>query len=255
MKRAIPAAWFFSFALAACASLPPNATDAAYRAGIHTELAAGYYAQGQYAIALEEVRKAQAVDPAYAPAFNILGLLRAALQEDLASEQAFLRALALMPSYSEAHNNFGLYLCKRGRAEDGLRHLRAALDNPLYATPQTALLNAGLCSLEQGNFTTAHTYLQQALQHKPGYAGALQALSELEARRGHWPQAQAHLQKLSETGPLDAKALWLGLRIERALGRHEAETAYAARLRARFPDALQTQWLLSGRFDQSGDLL
>jgi type IV pilus assembly protein PilF len=115
------------------------------QARIHTELGAGYFARGQYAIALQELNIARAADPGYAPAYSVLGLVHAELREDRQAEENFRRAIDLAPNYSEAHNNYGLFLCQRGRAAESLARFEAALSNPLYATPETALANAGVC--------------------------------------------------------------------------------------------------------------
>ena len=63
--------------LAGCAGQPPSGSPSPEarsereddpRARIHTELGAGYFARGQYAIALQELRKARDADDRYAPA-------------------------------------------------------------------------------------------------------------------------------------------------------------------------------------------
>ena len=56
------------------------------RAKLHTELAAAYYAQGQMAIALDEFNKATQLDADYAPAYTGLGLVHAALKQDVADD-------------------------------------------------------------------------------------------------------------------------------------------------------------------------
>jgi len=62
-------------------------------ARLHTELGAGYYSRGQYAVALQELRIAMAADNAYAPAYSILGLVHAELREDKQAEVNFRRAV------------------------------------------------------------------------------------------------------------------------------------------------------------------
>src|SRR4029079_19656394 len=45
------------------------------RADLHTDLGAGYYERGQMDIALEELNEAVKIDPNYAKAYNIYGLV------------------------------------------------------------------------------------------------------------------------------------------------------------------------------------
>jgi type IV pilus assembly protein PilF len=251
--------------LAACAPLPPgpggtdgesaSTSSSLYRAKVHTELAAGYYARGQYAVALHEVHIALAAQPDLAQAYHILGLIRAALREDKEAETAFRRAIALQPQHSEAHNNYGLFLCQRGRVEEALDHFETALGNPLYATPERALANGGACALSQGNPARAEVYFTRALALAPNLDAALLGMAEVDFRSQRLLAARGKLHRLSNQGELGAQALWLGVRVERALGDKAAENSYAAQLRRRFPESLQTQWLIMGQYDQYGGLL
>ena len=49
--------------------------DVRTRARARVDLAAGYYRSGQIAIALEEARRATSIDPAFADAYGLLGLI------------------------------------------------------------------------------------------------------------------------------------------------------------------------------------
>lgn len=225
------------------------------RAKIHTELGAGYYTQGQYTIALNELNIALAAEPGYAPAYNILGLVRADLREDQQAEEAFRRAISLQPQYSEALNNFGLFLCRQGKVEDALARFESALANPLYSTPDKALANAGACSLSKGDVAKAEVYFMRALRHSPNSASAVQGMAEVDFRLGRLLAARSKLRQLTDRIELNPQALWLGVRVERALGDRAAENSYSTQLRRRFPEAMQTQWLIMGQYDQYGGLL
>ncbi len=251
--------------LAGCAPVSPGgpastvenvpAGSDRYRAKVHTELAAGYYSRGQYAVALSEVNIALSSESSYAPAYNILGLIRAELREDKEAEEAFRRAISMQPQYSEAQNNYGLFLCQRGRVEDGLGRFESALGNPLYATPEKALANAGACALSKGDVAKAEVYYLRALRHAPNLGMALLGMAEVDFRSHRLLAARGKLRQLADGGELSAQGLWLGVRVERALGDRGAENSYGTQLRRRFPEAMQTQWLMMGQYDQSGGLL
>lgn len=252
------------YLLAACGSTSSPGTAAMdgpstgsdlNRARIHTELGAGYYARGQYAVALSSLGTALAAEPSYAPAYNILALVRAELREDKEAEEAFRRALSLQPQYSEALNNYGLFLCQRGRVDEALTRFDAALANPLYETPEMALANAGACALGKGDTARAESYFTRALRRAPGLGSALLGMAEVDYRAGRLLAARGKLKQLSDGTELNAQALWLGVRVERSLGDRAAESSYGAQLKRRFPESLQTQWLLMGQYDQSGGLL
>jgi type IV pilus assembly protein PilF len=228
-------------------------------ARIHTELAAGYFARGQYDVALQELRIALASDRSYAPAYGILGLVHAELREDQVAEQHFRRSIELSPNFSDAHNNFALFLCQRGRHVESLKHSELALANPLYATPEKALANAGNCALEKGDLAQAELYFVRALKRAPNQAAALLGMAEIHFRNARWLAARSVLRQYGAqfNGPaaMGAQALWLGVRAERMLGDREAEAHYGSILRRHHPESPQAQWLVSGQYEQVGSLL
>lgn len=258
--------WFYLLAvlllgmLSACAQTPTAGSASAPEvnaevsqgARIHTELAALYFTRGQHAIALGELRTALAEDSRYAPAYNMLGLVHAELHEPREAEANFRRSLELAPNYSEGHNNFGFFLCQRGRYDEGLAHYEVALKNPLYATPEIALANAASCGMAKGDLSKAEAYLQRALARAPHQPLVLRAEAEFAFLHGRMQEARIALIKLAEISNLDASALWLGVRIERKLGNQAEEASFGAQLRRRFPDAPQTRLLMNGIYEGGG---
>lgn len=242
--------------LAACAQTPgpdqraPVGDDP--RARIHTELAAQYYSRGQYVIALQELDISLRADEKYAPAYSMLGIVHGELREDAKAEASFKQALSLQPGYSEARNNYGWFLCQRDRYKESLEQFEAAVQNPLYASPELALANAGICSLKQGELKVAENYLERALRRAPNQPMALQHLADLHLHTGRPVTARKMLKQLSAVTQLNAQALWVGVRTERKLADQAAESAYADQLRRRFPDSQEAYWLRTGQFDQPG---
>lgn len=222
------------------------------RARVHTELGAQYYARRQYPIALQELREALQADSGYAPVYNMLGLVHAALLEDKEADGYFRRAIELAPHYSEAHNNYGHFLCSRQRTAEAMQHFELAWKNPLYATPEKALANAGQCALRSGDLAEAERYAQRALIRAGNQPQALATMAEIQFRRGNTVLARSQLLQLEAQGGLDAASLWLGVRLERAAGNREAEANYGLQLRRYHPEAQETAWLLGGRYDMPG---
>ncbi len=224
------------------------------RVRIYTEVCAGYYARGQYAIALEDLRKAIAIDSSYAPAYNVLALVHAELKEDSLAETNFRRALELSPNYSDAHNNFGLFLCQRGRQKEGLHLFESALTNPLYVTPDKALANAGACSFSTGDIKVSENYFTRALKRSPRQSLAVLGMASIRYQQSHLLAARSLLRFLADISEPTPQSLWLSLRVERGLGDKEGEASAAEQLRKRYPESLQALWLTSGQYDQNGSL-
>lgn len=218
-------------------------------ARIHTELAAQYYDRGQHGVALEEVSLALKSKSDYAPAYNVRGLVRMALHDDLQADEDFQHSLRLDNTDSDAHNNYGWFLCNRGKEPDSIKHFMAALKDPLYSTPWKAYLNAGLCSMKAGNAKEAEEFLQKALIVQPNMPEALLGLANLYFTKADYAGAKSYLLmfKRNNVSPLTAENLWLAVRIERKLGDKIAENSYAVQLRKNFPDARETQLMLYGQ--------
>ena len=100
------------------------------RARIHTELASLYYSRGNLGVALQESMAAIEADPKYGPAYNVLGLVQMELQGRRAADQSFRQALAINPNDSEANNNYGWFLCNRGREKEAIPYFLAAVRIP-----------------------------------------------------------------------------------------------------------------------------
>lgn len=216
------------------------------RARIHTELGAGYYAQNQLGIALEEFNEATQIDPSYALAHNGLGLVYAALGEDAKADASFKKAIQLEPANSESRNNYGTFLCSRGRYDESVVQFLEAVKNPLYVTPGVAYMNAGICSLRKADVPNAEVYLKRALQVQPVLHQAAYQLALIEFGRSQPLRAREYLQTPLSNEPT-AEMLWLGVQVERQLGGRDAEASYALQLRKKYPNSEQTKALLSGQ--------
>jgi type IV pilus assembly protein PilF len=215
------------------------------RAQLHTELAAAYYGQGQMAIALEEFTKATQLDPSYAPAYTGLGLVHASLKQDAKAEANFKRALQLDPENSDSHNNYGTFLCVRNRVDEAIREFMTAISNPLYATPESAYLNAGICALKQKDVKNAETYFLKALQIAPNTRAASYQLANLYFNKGEHQQARTYLQQAMQNIDPTPEMLWLGVRNERILGGKDAEASYRLLLRKKYPNSDETKAMLA----------
>ena len=241
----------FSVALIACETLKGNSDERgesklSARARSHTELGAAYFQQNKLEIALDEVKYAAQIDPNYAQAYNGLGLVYAALGEDAKADGNFKKAIQVEPRNSESHNNYGSFLCARKRYDESITHFLEAVKNPLYATPNLAYANAGICSIRKNDTKNAEIYLTKALQIEPLTHPAAIQLADIQLKRGDASTANKTLQNALFSAP-GSDTLWLGIKIARALDDKNSEASYALQLRQQYPNSEQARMLLSGQ--------
>jgi type IV pilus assembly protein PilF len=238
----------FSLLVLAGCGTPSAGSGESKSAKVHTELAGLYFERGQYGVALEEIEQALQADRNFAQAFSMRGLIHMSLREDEQAEADFKKSLSIDKNDSDTHNNYGWFLCQRGKEKDSIPHFMAALKDPLYRTPGRAFLNAGICSRKMGNNKDAQEFLQKALIAQPGMPQALLAMAEMSFADGDYSAAKKNFAEFSkDTDNLTAEQLWLAVRISRKTGDRNAESSYGLQLRKRFPDARETELMMSGR--------
>ena len=220
--------------------------DARHRARVHTELAALYYSRRNMAVALEELRIAQAADPSYAPAYGIYGLVYMELREIQLAEQSFQRGLRIAPQDPDLNHNYGWFLCQNGREQDSIKYFVAAVRNPLYARPWRSNSAAGTCSARIGQSQEAEAFFERALVDEPNELGALLQLGEIRYRQARLEDARRLVTRFNTLVEPTAESLWLALRIERRLGNRGAEQSFAAQLRKNYATSREYQMLQRG---------
>lgn len=230
-------------------SLPK--TDAHTRARLHTELASMYLQADNMAVALEECGIAVDSDQSYAPAYGVRALTYMMLREFDAAEKDFKRAISLAPTDPEINNNYGWFLCERGRAKESVAYFLTAVKNPLYSTPEKAYANAGACAMRAGDLEGATAYLQQAVRLSPdSNPNIALLLSKLAYMKGNLSEARAGLLRvIGGSQRPSAEALWLGARIERKLGNRADEGSMVAQLQRLYPSSPEYQEFLKGNYE------
>lgn len=231
-----------------------DVTAAEKRASIRLQLAVGYYQNGKYEIALDEVKQALAADPDNAEAHGLRALIYTAMGQLALADDNYKTALRLKPGNPDLSNNYGSFLCTSlNKPAQAMPYFDAALRNPSYQTPVSALVNAGLCSIRSKNFQAAERYLLEALRYNPDLQASNAGLARTYYERREYPRAGFFINRLIETSKLDtlsADALWLALRVQRKLGDRTQEASLAAQLRRRFPGSPEYAAFERGAFDE-----
>lgn len=202
-----------------------------------------YLRRGEYEIALQKLKRAQAADPNYPAIYNALGLLYQQVGESEQAEEYYKKAISLDPADSSTLNNYGLFLCSNNRFEEAQEAFFKAASNPLYEAPEISISNAGTCALNDNRPDDAENYFRQALSKNPKIAPALIQMGQLSYDQGKYLPARGYLQRYLEISKHTPQSLWLGIRIEEELGDRNALSSYVLSLRNNFPDSKEARML------------
>lgn len=206
-------------------------------AEINAQLALAYMQDGDNELALRKLESALESNPKSVNARNAMALLYNNLGEYKEAEEHYRKALEIDARNITALNNYGRFLCQQKRFEEGQARLKEAIDNPLNPVPENAMANAGTCAMQAGDVVRAEDFFRAALQRSPRLSPALLSMAQLSLDQQNPLQARAYYQRYVELSPQSPRTLWLGMRIEHALGNQDGLASYALQLKNRFPDS------------------
>jgi type IV pilus assembly protein PilF len=232
-------------ALVGCSHSPiePETPRSDNAAALNVQLGIAYLRQGDLSIAKEKLEKAVKQNPRDPNAHSALALLYERLGKPAEVDAQYRIALRLAPQNPDISNNYAIYLCRNGRAEEGVKRFIEAARNPLYRTPEAAYTNAGVCLRNVKRFEEAEANLKRARQIEPGYAEAAYQLGDLQLDRGRSGDARAQVDQYLAVFNATPELLLLGVRSAQALGDRSGAEKYARRLHVEFPGSSQERAL------------
>ena len=224
--------------------------EARKRARIRLELALGYFEQGQTTVALDELKQSLAIDPAFAPAHNLRGLIYMRLNDLRTAEEGFRRALLLNPRDPAVMHNLAWLLCQQSRWPEAFQRFEQTLADPQYVERAKTFRALGLCQARAGLPVEAERSLMQSFEYDAGNPVTSFNLASLLYQRGELVRARFYLRRLNNGDLANAETLWLGIKVERALDNRDAVLQLGAQLTKRFPQARETGAFQRGAFDE-----
>ncbi len=201
----------------------------------NAQLAIAYMSQGDMTTARDKIEKALEQDSHTATTQLTAGFVYDRLGEDKKAQAHFEEALKLSRDDPNVQNSYASFLCLKGDAKQGEELLLQAAKNPLNRAPAVAYANAGRCARSAGRPTEAEQYFRQALSYNADQPDVLFQMAQVQYELGDNLQARAFLERYGSHAPVSAASLWLGYRVETALGATEQASLYAERIRKDFP--------------------
>ncbi len=264
MTRFLIASVFGSALLLGCAGVPKapetkelatqsDKTQLQNRSGIRLQLAISYFEARQFEVALDEIKLALQADPNNAEAYGVRALVYMEMGEVALADSNFQTALQLAPNNPDLSNNYGWFLCQNSKPTEAIKYFERALENRTYASPEKALNNAGMCSLQQKKYDAAEKYFMQAFKFDPANQATNTNLARLFFQKKEYERAQFYMNRVTSAAKnqiLPASVLWLALRIENKLGDKAAENVYATQLRRHHANSREYAAWQRGAFDE-----
>ncbi len=220
------------------------------RARIRMELAVSYFDEGRTEIALDEIKQVLAIDPTYAAAHNLRGLVFMRLGDVKLAEESFRRAIALDPRDGDTQHNYAWLLCQQGRYEESFRGFQQATSGVAYSGRAKSFMALGLCQARAGRAEDAERSLARSYELDPANPVTGYNLARLLMQRGDLVRAQFYIRRLNNSELANAESLWLGIRVEQRLGDRVAMGQLADQLRKRFPQSRELAAYDKGIFDE-----
>jgi len=153
---------FFLLFSVGCVSFSENKEKVA----LHIQLGASFFDSGNYALALSEFLKAEALDSSNPAVQNNLGLTYFMREKYDTSEKHFRKALQIESKFTDARNNYARLLIERGRYIDAERELKVVLADLTYGGTEKAYINLGLSYFNQQKYSLAKDSFLKAIDQQ-----------------------------------------------------------------------------------------
>lgn len=147
-------------AIALCGCVQP--ANLTYIPDVHVSLGMAYLQQGNLEKSREALNQAISLQPGAPANWGAMAYLEEMSGNLSAAETDYRRAIQLAPQLGEAHNNYGVFLCRHGRPAAGIQELLMAVKLPSYTYRASAYQNAGVCALKLEDQAAASHYFALA---------------------------------------------------------------------------------------------
>jgi type IV pilus assembly protein PilF len=215
-------------------------------AATNVQLAIEFMKLNKLAESRDAIERAMKEDPGSADVQLTAGIIYERLGNLKAATKAYSTAARLGKNDPNVQNTYAGFLCRTGKAAAGEKLFVDVSSNPVYTTPEVALVNAGVCVSSIGDLVDAERYFNRALMVRPNMPEAMVQLGNVALDRGDAAQAVDVVKRYLAVNQPTAEVLWLGVRAERKSGDSTSAAAFARRIEAEFPESQQAQMLRSG---------
>lgn len=207
-----------------------NVRDAA---SYNTQLGLAYLKQGDRPRAKRKLLTALAQAPD-SPDVNAAMAWFMEQSGEMDSAQTYLKkAMATAPRNGAQLNNYGAFLCRRGKYSQADLYFQQAVHDAKYEHTAGAYENAGLCAAAIPDDTKAARYFVRALEQDPSRKQSLYELVNINVKLGLVNKALGYLQEYPALTLSDPTLLALAAQVAHKAGQGKLEADYRLQIQYR----------------------
>ncbi len=163
------------------------------------------------------------------------------VKENALAEKYYKYSLDKAPKNGDNINSYASFLCEQGEYKKANKLFTKAIGLADYAGAGGSYENMGTCTKRQGKNKLAKNFFLKALNYNANSSKSLLELADLSFQEKSFLEARAFLRQYFQVSTPGARALWLGIQIERLLGDKDAKASYQLQLTGRFPNSKETE--------------
>lgn len=201
----------------------------------YVELGLGYIGENNRDQARLNLLRALEIDSRSPAANNGMALLYQIERDGARAEEYFKKALAYDRDFTQARNNYAVFLVTQNRVEEAYEQFNlASLDVNYQLRPQV-FLSLGAVAAKLGKTREAKDAWERAMALDKELPGPYLELASMFFDQGDLPEAKRFLDHHARLTQPSARSLWLAVRLEDAFGNADAVASKGMALRKLFP--------------------
>lgn len=218
-----------------------------------TRIALGinYLQRGDNAQAKFNLEKAKSLAPELAEVHNAMAYYYQQVAEFEAAEHSYKTAIDLEPNNADSYNNYGAFLCQRGKYQQAEQLLLQAISRPGYIRAADSYENIALCRLEQKDFVQAKAYLDLSIKHNASRPSALFNLASVNYAMADLAAAQVLLERMQSASQISPRSVLLGYQIAQEQQDYSRMQSAEQLLLTTYPQSQESLLLSQGKLTES----
>ncbi|MFP5413569.1 MAG: type IV pilus biogenesis/stability protein PilW [Gammaproteobacteria bacterium] len=206
----------------------------------YIELGLGYIGQNNRDQARLNLLRALEIDSRSPGANNAMALLYQRERDNARAEEYFKKTLAYDRDFTQARNNYGVFLATQKRFEEAYEQFDLASRDVNYQLRPQVFLSLGAIASKLGKTSEAKEAWERARALDRQLPGPYLELANLYFERGDMPEAKRYLDRHAQLAQPSARSLWLAVRLEDAFGNADGVASKGMALRKLFPYSRET---------------